>query len=218
MVQIEELDPQTNEPIEAMSDPALESILNMGFDREQAKHMLDLAEGNQEYAVEMLLAAAAPCAGKRTQLDGDDTVERATLEQSQASTEAADDLEQSICDKSAAFFPAVSRAVNITGETAHLVPGTDAQSDVPDCDAQFASGLLYWTNTGTTVGSVQDFLQGPPVLQGEPQSGGLSQYAAALNGFEPCALREEAKLAAAGVSKIFHRKRLVRWANNLSIK
>eukprot|EP01052_Picozoa_sp_SAG31_P054025 SAG31_NODE_14151_length_824_cov_1.659310_1_plen_93_part_01 len=93
MVKIEELDPQTNEPIEATSDPVLESILHMGFDREQARHMLDLAEGNQEYAVEMLLAAAAaaPCAaaGKRTQqLDGGGTVERATPAKSQASTES----------------------------------------------------------------------------------------------------------------------------------
>jgi tetratricopeptide (TPR) repeat protein len=71
---------------------------------------------------------------------------------------------------------------------------------------------LRWP-TGEAVGSLAGFLAGPP---GSLPASALPQYAGALAGLAPAELAEEAAVAAAGVAKVFHRRRICKWAASLS--
>jgi hypothetical protein len=67
-----------------------------------------------------------------------------------------------------------------------------------------------WAGGGGSVGSVEAFLRGPP-----GSDAALPEYAPLLaTAGDPTAL-DDAALRAAGVAKIFHRRRLVRWAGQL---
>ena len=68
-----------------------------------------------------------------------------------------------------------------------------------------------WEGGLAVIESMNDFLRGPPAAE----TTALPQYAALLAAIkEPAALDDQA-LAAAGVAKIFHRRRLLRWAAQL---
>lgn len=75
-------------------------------------------------------------------------------------------------------------------------------------DAGTFAGLM-WPN-GERIGSLDGFLAGPPETKA-----GLLEYAAALAGLTPMQIAEDAELAAAGVVKVFHRRRISKWAVSL---
>jgi hypothetical protein len=72
----------------------------------------------------------------------------------------------------------------------------------------FIALAMAWP-TGEPVGSLDGFLAGPP------ESGaGLLQYSAMLVGLGAAELTESA-LAEAGITKVFHRKRIAKWFGSL---
>ena len=72
----------------------------------------------------------------------------------------------------------------------------------------FAGLALAWP-TGEAVESLASFLGGPPGSRA-----GLPEYSAMLAGLGPAEL-SEATLGQAGVVKMFHRKRIAKWAGSL---
>jgi tetratricopeptide (TPR) repeat protein len=65
---------------------------------------------------------------------------------------------------------------------------------------------LAWP-TGALVDSLDAFLAGPPEA-----NAGLPMYAVALAGLTPAQLVDDAALVEAGVTKLFHRRRICKWA------
>ena len=95
------------------------------------------------------------------------------------------------------------------GPPPELEPEPEPEPELePKPEALEFAGLAW--PTGEPVGSLASFLTGPPGSQA-----GLPEYAAALAGLAPAELAEDRAVAAAGVRKVFHRKRICKWAASL---